>query len=250
MGKKDGITSAKITIRVWKPLVEKLDARMNEACLRRDQYLAKLLDSEVTHLDAEVALSNSQAAFAFVADQLEALDRKSMSLALPLDLVERINDVCRRKRIVRDAFFNRLFFLLAATPKALDKVLFLTYEGDWRLDVWRKYRDDSTTIESSVFPLASVTDPFWALREAFDIEREGTDLRDWRDPETGLLIKMAHMPPDHYMLPENVYSKYLNTKIGGHDLTAMNCYVPDWLIPNHPASKQRHNELDVLFESL
>lgn len=101
-----------------------------------------------------------------------------------------------------------------------------------------------------VLPLASVTDPFWAIREAFLMEQESVDLREWSDPEDGRQIKMMHMPPDHYMLPENVYSKFLKTKIGKNDLLGMNCYVPDWLIPEHPAHKQRGNELDALFEAL
>lgn len=250
MGKKDGITPTKITLKIWKPLVEKLDARMNEACLRRDQYLAKLLDSEVQHLDAEVALPNSLAAFDYLSDQLDKLERKPMSIALPTLLVDRINDVCRRKQIVRDAFFNRLFLLLAATPKALDTILFPLFEGDWKVEVWRKYRDDSATIEQGVLPLASVTDPFWAIREAFAIEHESGDMRDWLDPASGMQIKMMHMPPDHFMPPENVYSKYLKTKIGSNDLVGMNCYLPDWLIPEHPASRRRSNELDALFEEL
>lgn len=250
MGKKDGITPSKITIKIWKPVIEKLDTRMNEACLRRDLYLARLLDSEVRHLDSEVALANSQAAYDHVVEQLERLDRKPMSLALPPDLVERINDVCRRKRIVRDTFFNRLFLLLAATPKALDAILFPHYDGDWKLDVWREYRDDPETVKMSILPLASVTDPFWAIREAFEIDRQGIDLHDWTDPQSGKKIKMMSMPPDHYMLPENVYTKYLSTKIGDNELTGLNCHVPDWLVPEHPANRQRNNALDAIFEEL
>lgn len=250
MGKKDGTTPTKITIKVWKPVVEKLEARMNEACLRRDLYLARLLASEVQHLDAEVALANSQAAFDHVFERLESLERKSMSLALPTDLVERINDVCRRKRIVRDTFFNRLFLLLAATPKGLDSLLFRGYEGDWKLDVWRKYGDDRATVEIGVLPLASVTDPFWAIREAFEIARMTVDLRDWTDPESGAQVKMMDAGFENFSLPDSVYTKHLHDQIRDIDLSGFNCYMPDWLVPKHPSARKRSHELDTLFEQL
>lgn len=250
MGKKDGITPTKITIKVWKPVVTKLEARMNEACLRRDLYLARLLASEVQHLDTEVAVANSQAAYDHVFERLESLERKSMSLALPPDLVERINNVCKRKRIVRDAFFNRLFLLLAATPKGLDSILFPTYDGDWKRDVWRKYGDDSATVEMGVLPLASVTDPFWAIREAFEIDYMAVDLHDWTDPESGGQVKVMNMGLGNFTLPENVYTRYLNQKTGNSDLIGLNCYVPDWLVPEHSIRQKRENELDAIFEQL
>lgn len=247
MGKKDGTISTKITIKVWKPVVEKLEARMNEACLRRDLYLARLLTSEVQHLDAEMPVANSQAAFDYVLERLESLERKSMSLALPSDLVERINEVCKRKRIVRDALFNRLFLLLAATPKGLDSLLFRSYDGDWKLDVWRKYGDDQTTVEAGVLPLASVTDPFWAIREAFEIDSEAVELHDWTDPESGAQVKMMDAGFENSMLPNNVYTKHFHDQIRDVDLKGFNCYMPDWLIPEHASGKKR-NELDALFE--
>lgn len=250
MGKKDGTTPTKITIKVWKPVVEKLEARMNEACLRRDLYLARLLASEVQHLEAEVAVANSQAAYNHVFERLESLDRKSMSLALPPELVEQINDVCKRKRIVRDAFFNRLFLLLAAPPKALDVIMFRDYSGDWKRDVWRKYGDDSVTMEMSVLPLASVTNPFWAIREAFEIDHMAVELQDWTDPESGHQVKLMDAGFGNVTLPQNVYTRFLHDQIAKVDLTGLNCYMPDWKIPEHLANQKRVNELDAFSEQL
>lgn len=36
-------TVPKISVKIWRPLIEKFDEKMDEACLRRDAYLAKLL---------------------------------------------------------------------------------------------------------------------------------------------------------------------------------------------------------------
>ena len=250
MQRKDGTKVTKTTVRVWKPLVAKLETRMNEACLRRDLYLARLLTCEVQHLDAEVAIPNSQAAYDHVFARLETLDRKAVSLALPPELVEKINDVCKRKRIVRDAFFNRLFLLLAASPKNLDAILFPAYDGDWKRDVWREYGNDSTTVDLGVLPLASVTDPLWAIREAFLLNHQNVDLIDWKDPEGGSNVKVMDMGLGNVTLPDNVYTRYLSQKAGPSDLIGLNCYVPDWLVPEHPIRQKREDELDAIFEHL
>ncbi len=74
--------------------------------------------------DCEVSIPNSQASDDFVFEQLDTLDRKLVSLALPSELTSRLNEVCARKRIVRDAFFNRLFLLQCASPRLVDALLF------------------------------------------------------------------------------------------------------------------------------
>lgn len=250
MGKKDGIEPTKITIKVWIAVADKLEKRMNDACLRRDLYLARLLVSEIEHLDQEVAIANSQEAYDHVFERLEGLKRKPMSLALPPDLVKRLNDVCQQKRIVRDAFFNRLFLLLAATPQGLDAILFRGYDGDWKRDVWRKYGDDSATVEMGVLPLASVTDPFWAIREAFEMDHMTVGLHDWTDPESGHQVKVVDVGLENVTLPGNVYTKLLHDQVGNVDLTGLNCYLPDWKVPKHPSSLKRSNELDAIFDQL
>jgi hypothetical protein len=30
-------------VKIWRPIIDKLDAKLDAACLRRDAYLAKLL---------------------------------------------------------------------------------------------------------------------------------------------------------------------------------------------------------------
>jgi len=117
MSTKDLKTLPKTSIKVWTPLIKKLDAQMKNACLRRDAYLSKVLEIELEALDAEVSIPNSQASYDYVIDRLNQLPRWLVSLALPSKLTEHLNDICRRKRIVRDAFFNRLFFYSLSHPK-------------------------------------------------------------------------------------------------------------------------------------
>ena len=33
-------TPPKISVKIWRPIIEKLDAKLDAACLRRDAYLA------------------------------------------------------------------------------------------------------------------------------------------------------------------------------------------------------------------
>ena len=80
-------TPPKISVKIWRPIIEKLDAKLDAACLRRDAYLAKLLATELDHLDAEVSLPNSPAAHDFTLERLDAFDRKLVSIALAPDLV-------------------------------------------------------------------------------------------------------------------------------------------------------------------
>lgn len=246
MERKDGTKVTKTTVKVWRPLADKLEARMTEACLRRDFYLARLLTSEVQHLDAEVAVASSQAAYEHVSDRLERLDRKAVSLALPPALVGQINEVCKSKRIVRDAFFNRLFLLLAASPKNLNALLFPTYEGDWKQDVWHEYGNDSATVDLGVLPLASVTEPFWAIREAFVMNNRNLNSQESPDQGSGTTVQMIKVQPGKWTLPENVYTKYMDQKAGQHDLIGLNCYLPDWRLPTCEVKSRSVNTLDSL----
>lgn len=246
MERKDGTPITKTTIKVWRPLAAKLEARMNETCLRRDLYLSRLLVTEAEHLDREVAVANSPAANAYVFERLDMLDRKPMSLALPPDVVNKVNDVCQRKNIVRDAFFNRLFLILAASPKAIDALFFPGYVGDWKRDVWRKYGDDAVTVEMGTLPLAAVSDPFWAIREALEIDHAEIDFIDWTDPRDGSVVKMMDMGLGNLTLPWHVYTRYFDNV----DLVGFNCYIPDWQVPSHPDGKKRKNEMDAIFEQL
>src|ERR1700681_3624998 len=103
-------TEQKISVKIWRPLIAKLNDKIKTACLRRDPYLASVLAHELPLLDREISIANSSAAEVFVADHLNQLDWKLVSLALPPELTAQLNEICDSKRIVRDAFFNRVFF--------------------------------------------------------------------------------------------------------------------------------------------
>ena len=161
--KAQDVLLLKITVQVWKRVAERLETTLREAGFRRDAYLSKVIDNELNWLDEEVSIPNSEAAKDFVAREMAKLPRKAVTLRLPQALVERLTDICQRKRIVRDAFFNRLFLLLAADPKTVDQILFNEDDRkDWRADLWRNHKDESDGFfDNGLFPLQAAQNPLW-----------------------------------------------------------------------------------------
>jgi hypothetical protein len=153
-------------VKIWRPILNKLDAKMDAACLRRDAYLAKLLAHELPRLDAEVSLPNSPAAHDFTFERLDALDRKLVSIALDPDLAGQLNAICdAQERIVRDAFFNRLFLLLTARPKAVDSAVLPRRAEVAQPGVEAEFKHDGPFFENAFSTRwRSLVDPFWAIR--------------------------------------------------------------------------------------
>lgn len=244
-------TTPKISVKICQPIMERLNEKMDSACLRRDAYLHRLLKVELDFLDREVAIPNSPASYDYVFKELEGFNRKLVSLALPTDLTARLNEICARKRIVRDAFFNRLFFLLAASPREVDSFLFLTCEDDWRTQVWSEWKHEGPFFQNGFYPLDPTVDPFWALREGLALMAAQESLDDYTEPTTGQCIKVVRNETGEIMLPDSVYTTLFNRKTkGGRNLLGLSCYLPDWLIPGHEAEKSYRTKSDELWAQL
>ena len=198
----------KIATRIWIPLLDKFEQRINSACLRRDAYLTKVLEHELEHLETAARFcgdSNSEAARQFIATRLDALPRKLVTLTLPAALVQRLDDICERKRIVRDSFFNRLFFLLAADREHRTRLFF---EGDWTwLQALLEHTDFSSSAAGEFLDaIPDFRDPFLAIRATCVLPcYEGPDP-----------IYIAPITPDTFV---------------GVDLSGLNVYLDDDHVP-------------------
>lgn len=253
MAKKERTTVPKISVKIWRPIIEKLDTKIDQACLRRDAYLRRVLEVELDYLDAEVSIPNSQASYDYVVENLDRFDRKLVSLALPPELTARLNDICARKRIVRDAFFNRLYLLLASPPKLLDRLFFpLSDEWQWRTEVWDEYHRDGPFFQNVFYPLEPDIDPFWPLRLGIGLASVDEKLEDYVEPETGTSIQVFRMLTDEVQPASSLYTKIFREKVGKEkmDLVGMSCYVPDWEIPGHQAQAEHRDKFDALFSDL
>ena len=239
-------TTPKISVKIWKPIIKKLDEKLDTACLRRDAYLAKLLAVELDHLDDEVSIPNTQASYDFVFSQLDAFDRKLVSLALPQELTTRLNEICSRKRIVRDAFFNRLFLLLAAAPSVVDNLLFEDFADDWRREVWSEYKHEGPFFQNGFYPLEPMVDPFWAVRCAMSMYAVNGGLEDYVEPVSGKAIRIARDLTGVPIPADSVYTTVFKQKAGGNDLRGLSCYLPDSEIPGSDAEKVYQAKLDEI----
>ena len=251
MSKQNPKPVQKISVKIWKPIIEKLDAKIESACLRRDAYLAKVLACELDWLEREVSMPNSPDAYKFVCEQLEKLDRKLVSLALPPDLTKRLNDTCSRKRIVRDAFFNRLFLLLAASPRLVDALLFGDHAEQWRLEVWSESKNDGPFFHNGFYPLEPMIDPFWAIRRGLEIlSIDEPPAEEWVDPSSGQTVPIRRDLAGEPLPIDSVYTVVFDQRGGKHSLLGMSCFMPNSRIPGHEAESVSRAKLDELFHDL
>jgi hypothetical protein len=245
-------TVPKISVKIWRPIITKLEAKIDAACLRRDAYLRRVLEVELDQLDAEVSIPNSKASYDYVFATLDQFDRKLVSLALPPDLTAKLNDICARKRIVRDAFFNRLFLLLAAQQKLIDRLYFSDYEDwRWRNEVWSEHRNDGPFFQNVFYPLEPDIDPFWPLRMGIRIAAAEDKLEDFIEPETGAQVQVQRALADGILPATSLYTTIFREKVKDDlDLRGLSCYLPDWEIPGHPAERLHRDKLDAIFADL
>lgn len=163
----------KIQFVIWKPLLEALRDYTEQACLRRDAYLAKVLAHEIEVLARQTG-RNSDLGREFLHRGLKSLDCQSATFTLPADLIDRINEVCRERNLHRDCFFNRVLLLI--TPKAQRALYEWLYASDDVTSVgWHALIDQLDTFEMAhnhfysklhIIRQAVDEDPLGMIREA------------------------------------------------------------------------------------
>ena len=251
MATKTPKTVQKISVKIWRPMIGRLDEKMAQACLRRDAYLTKVIEVELERLDEQVSIPNSEAARNYVADRLDQLDRKLVSVALPPELTARINEICGRKRIVRDAFFNRLFFLLAAPPNVVEALLFHPEKRDeWRSRVWEERRNDGPFFQNGFYPMEPTIDPFWAIHTGMELDVDDAGLEEYLEPTSGKTIHVTRDLAGAAEPVDSVYTRVFDQKVRDKDLLGLSCFMPDHRVPGHSAEQKHRAKVDELFAEL
>lgn len=242
----------KISTKVWEPILNKLDKKLDAACLKRDAYLSKVLTVELAHLDSELVFPNSPEAHKFVSDRLERLKpRKAVSLSLDEDVVNRLNDVCGKKNVVRDAFLNRLLLILAFAPDTIDRLFFFSERDEWRKTVWEELKHDGPFFENTLYPLEHVIDPLWAIREGIRLYEDPDGLIEYVAPGSSAVSHIRKNFKGDWYLRSGIYTDLFTDKqLKNADLYGLNCFVADWQIPGHPAEVEYEKSLDELFSDL
>jgi len=226
-------TLRKTSTRIWTPLLEKFTQRIDDACLRRDAWLTKVLERELDELEAAGTIRkfsftgdtpprervNSDAARRYIAARLDALPRKLVTFTLPEALVRRLDDLCERKRIVRDAFFNRLLFLLVAYDEHIDH-LFFEDDRSWRSLLLEQTDLLSDAAEQFAQRIPGFRDPFCAIRDACSME-------EWQNPDDA---SQGYANP--WYGPDRIYTVPITADtFPGFDLSGLNVYLSDDHLP-------------------
>lgn len=235
----------KVSVKIWRDLVPKLDKKIEAACLRRDAYLSKVIGAEVQQLNSDVSEPNSEQAFAFISMRLDRLDRKLVSFTLDSTIAEQLNKVCADKRIVRDAFFNRLIFWLVASSKVVDRIL-----GDgWDVEL-RKAELAIGFDRGSIYPfddsvIKALVDPLWPIHQHFKLQRDG---KLSGENEAGLEATRADNGQSPGVVSRNsFYTCMLNDNIIKNiDLSGLNTYLSDIDVPGTSAQKEFDGDWEVL----
>lgn len=240
----------KITTKIRTDVINKLTKKFDAACLRRDAFLERVLEIEIPALDKEVAIPNSDEARKVVSKSLAELikeDRmKPVSFSLRDDLVKQLDEICKRKNIVRDAFFNRVLFLLASRPEDIDHLFFFHREDDWRTEVWSELRNDGPFFNNVFYPLEPEIDPFWPIRAGLELEISNSKLIDYEVPKTGEIIQVKMDANGRPHLPESLYTVTFTE----NELMGLNTYIPEWKIPGPQEQDKPQKELDELLNEL
>ncbi|QKE41965.1 MAG: hypothetical protein HO274_12140 [Ferrovum myxofaciens] len=151
---------------------------------------------------------------------------------------------------MRDAFFNRLFLLLAASPKVVNTLLFGNLGDEWRTEVWTENKHDGPFFQNGFYPLEPMIDPFWAIRSGLEMYANDAGLEDYIEPKSGKSIRVKRDFTGAVAPADNLYTTIFEQKVRNNDLLGLSCYMPDWRIPGHGAEQEHRAKLDELLAEL
>lgn len=216
--------------KIWRPLFISLNRIIERACLRRDAYLDHVFTHEAKLLPEEIPRSNSREARSYLQSKLEELERVPVNFSLSPTAIEAINLACDQRNVIRDCFINRVLFLLVADITICEAVTGIELR-EYLPDILGDNDRDfiyAPLWEGSLRAVSEIvsSDPFRALRNSIDYCRERGD--EFVDPLHACRIT-----------PEKFGKKPA-------DVIALNCYLPDEMIPGSPAQKRALNSLAEL----
>lgn len=205
------------TFKVWAPLAKSLEQKMEQAFLRRDSFLNNLISQELNVLLEEAKNGNSIEASAYIQSMLKQMELTTVSMSLDLSLIERLNEICSSKNIIRDAFINRLILYAVATPQLIDCIFF--EDASWRNRVLRESYHFIDEIE--------IFEPIYVPRQPFE------NLR------TALLSEN---------LDQNFYTRVFREGFPSQktNLSGFNCFMSDAEVPD----SKTYVEFKTLLESI
>lgn len=225
---------AKILVSVWEPLIGLLNKKVKTACLKRDEYLDRVLRHEAKILKNEVNDRNSDDAKAHIAKHLGMLRRKPVNLNLSVETVQAITEACEHVNVPRDAFINRvILFLVVGKPffmRLLDGI-----DWEWaERKVVEDYYNYFTPILDSALPAIQdivMSDPFQFYRACIEITND-----DGGD------VAMLH---DAF-----IDRDFMKGTKGAESSIGFNCRLLDNQIEGHPTQEELASDIEMLLLGL
>ncbi|MCA3061742.1 MAG: hypothetical protein ING69_13740 [Rhodocyclaceae bacterium] len=209
----------KITVVRYPKIWNAFSARLDGAFIRRDAFLDQMISREIRHAKEDLSgRVQSQAAARHIKKSLKSLIEKRgggisprISINLQKSTAADLNAMCAQHNMNRDAFLNRLVWLLLA-PDSLLKRMGLSSSTD--------------NLRYPQFPVG----PIAALEEL------------QLDP----LFYMRHE-----CFEENgcgLYSFPLGQKLDGQEIAPFACYLPDEDVPRTKAYRKKKLQQDAMIE--
>lgn len=218
----------KILVNLWEPLIDVLKEKMDNACMKRDAYLDRVLRHEASILDKEIG-RNSDDARSYISEHLGKLKKKQVNLLLSEETVAVISEACDRTNTPRDAFVNRVILFLVK----LDENAFMEklYPYIHIKDIWLDFLEACSDEKYTLFQMGtldSIThiiqhDPFWRMRTIIEISMEKDDIIP--------LLHKAFIKKDFFNNPEKIQSAL-----------GFNCFIEDDEIEGSVAYEKRLEE--------
>lgn len=166
------------SFNLLKPVDRDFKAALQHGCFQKKALLATLFELEIDRLDAAIDTPVPKKVTQFIRErQNEGPWKKawvSDQVQLPSPLVDRIQEVCKSKGVLRDAWVNRVLFLATAT-KLFDALMPLNELADF--DCFQDNgcnREDAVAL--AVQRLTAPLDPLRRLHDAFqEVDEPGKD---------------------------------------------------------------------------
>jgi hypothetical protein len=107
------MSQTKVTVKIFKPLLKSFERQIEALFIKRDAFLNSVIQEEIKHLARDMQGKRlSSKANRYISGELKRLDPHPVNIVVDRSTADALNAVVKETNIVRDAFFNRLIYLL------------------------------------------------------------------------------------------------------------------------------------------
>ncbi|MBT4836921.1 MAG: hypothetical protein HON94_06210 [Methylococcales bacterium] len=215
----------KLSFKLIKPNADLLDKRLKSLFLRKEKFLAHLLDTEINNLKIDIGeKQQSEKARRYIYKALhnikinnEKVDLVPISIFVNKETAQKLKKIEDKNRVLRNSFFNRLILFLLSTHRTLKR--FDIAETMTNKNIHDDWHEDFLQFTGGLDGLENIIrDPLENIRVAFKGESQ---------QDNGLYN--TRLPPAY---------------IG------FECYLDDEYVPNTKEYQKRIKEENEFADSL